>query len=156
MAKLRLAQPQDRHHILRMAKAMHEESPRYKGLAFSDGKTLALIDYLMDYSEGVLIVAEQDEEIAGMIAGMLVEHFFSDAKHASDLALYVVPHRRGSSIAVRLAKAFETWAAAIGADEIILGASTGVASDRTVCMYEKLGYSLISRSLLKTKDSVNV
>lgn len=135
-----------------MARAMHEESPRYRGMTFSEKKAIAMIDnYASWFSTGGAFVAELDGQRIGMIAGAVTEHFFTEDKFATDFVVYVKPEHRGSSAAVRLIKAFEEWATEQGVKEICLGVSTEVDPERTVCLYERLGYRMSSYSLLKTK-----
>ena len=61
---------------------------------------------------------------------------------ANDLCLFVTKPKRGGTAAYRLIKAFEAWAIAHGAVVLRFGISTGVEADKTLKLYEKLGYKL--------------
>lgn len=132
-----------------MAQLMHSESPRFKDKPFVLEKAQRIIDMLI--AKGGGWVAERDNALIGMIGGVIVEHFFSSYTFSTDFVLFVLPHYRGGSAAVRLIKTYEEWAFAQGAEEVGLGISTGVDQERTVCIYERLGYKLASYTCIKTK-----
>jgi len=147
--KIRPVTTHDTDAVLIMAEAMHAESPRFRNKNFLPEKTINIVAHLA--SNGGGFVAELDGELVGMIGGVLVPHFFSDFKYACDLVVFVKPDHRGSTVAIRLVKTFEKWAFENGAEEVVLGVSTGVSQERTVCVYQHLGYTLASYSLVKSK-----
>lgn len=146
---IRKAEPKDFYKLLLMAELMHRESPRYSKMPFVLAKATASIRNLMN--TGGAFVAEMNGDVIGMLGGVVIEHFFSSAKFSIDFVLYVLPKYRGSSAAVRLVKAYEEWAFAQGAEEVGLGASTGIATEQTVCIYERMGYKIASYTCIKTK-----
>jgi GNAT superfamily N-acetyltransferase len=103
---------------------------------------------------GCIFVAERERILVGMMAGFVFEHFFGFDKIASDYVLYVSPAHRGGTLMVRLVKAFESWAIGLGADEIAVGVSTEVDPQRTVMLYERLGYRRSGFNVLKEIDHV--
>lgn len=135
--------------VMAMCEAMHAESPRFRGKPFLHSKAIGLIGHLLSVGGG--FVAVKDDQLVGMVGGMLVEHFFSSQKFSTDLVVYVTPEQRGSSAGVRLIAAYEEWAFTNGAEECGLGVSTGVEQERTVCIYERLGYRLAAYTLIKAK-----
>lgn len=149
MTEIRAATIADTEDLLELARAMHAESPRFQRHEFSEAKAVAMIEHLVEQSTGALFVATVGDHCVGMIAGLMGELFFSRAKYATDLVVFVTSEHRGSSMVVRLVKAFERWAIDAGASEILLGVSTGVATDRTVALYERLGYARTSVATIK-------
>ena len=147
--EIRPAQASDARQILVLAALMTQESPRYCKHEFSLDKAICFFDTLLEH--GGLFVAISDEQIIGFFAGFVMEHFLSNQTFASDAGVYVLPEHRGGSAFVRLVKAFEAWARERGASEIHLGTSTGVQPEKTVRMYERLGYTMNSYGLLKTE-----
>ena len=85
----------------------------------------------------------------GGIIGIISTQFFSDDVCASDLGLFVLPEFRGGSAAIKLVKVYEDWAIANGAKEISLSQSTGIAIEKTMALYEHLGYELTGFSAKK-------
>jgi GNAT superfamily N-acetyltransferase len=144
---IRTALESDTEVLLEMGKAMHHESPRYEHVSYSEGKARAMISMLLP--TGGILVAEVDDVVVGMAAAFVVEHFFSTDRYAADLVVYVLPEFRGSTTAMRLVRAVESWAAVQGAKEIVLGVSTEIETDRTTALYEHLGYRESGRSLIK-------
>lgn len=152
MLKIRQADAKDIDQVVAMVKAMSDESPRYNTKPFSVAKTTLLVDYFCTGPEGGGYVAELDGNLIGMIAGFVVESRTHDYKFAADVGLYVTPEHRGCSAAIRLIKTWEAWAFAHGADEVNLGISTDVNAETTVGIYERLGYKLAGRSMVKYKE----
>lgn len=151
MASVRSGAFDDIPALLALSRAMHAESPRFRGLPFDEVKVLTLLDALV--RSGGVHIAENEGRLVGMVCGFVTEHFFGPVKIASDFALYVTPAHRGASVASRLVKAFETWARSMGADEITLGVSTEVHAERTAQLYERLGYA---RSGIVLRKSAHV
>lgn len=140
---------------VRMGRALHAESPRYTHLRFVPEKIEALIrsmvtGTLVTDAPGGAFVAEKDGEIVGMFGGFITTPFFSDDKIASDYTFYVAPeHRRKGRAALALIRAFEDWAAAQGAVDLVPGVSTQIDAESTVRFYEKLGYERYGTAMIK-------
>ena len=133
---IRPAIPDDLPRLVEMGEAMHAES-RYRALRFDSDKVRALLGNLMQ--TGFLMVAERDGRVIGGFAGMAAPHWFSGDKIASDLALFIEPESRGRLDVVRLINAFMEWARAQGVVAIDIGVNTGVHTNQTGRLYEKLG-----------------
>lgn len=140
----------DLNAVLSMAVRMQQEAPRYRDMPFIIPKAVAVINRLIEQGGG--FVAEKDGNIIGMVGGIITEHFFNHEKFSVDFAVYVEPEHRGGSTVVRLVDTYEKWAQAQGVREISLGVSTGLEQEKTVCIYQKLGYKIASYTLIKQKD----
>lgn len=82
--------------------------------------------------------------------GYLYNHPMFHARFSADLLLYVVPEHRGTPIAVRLLKMYESWARQNKVDYMALGQSTGIGdTDRVRKFYEKLGFKTTGFNCLK-------
>lgn len=150
MADVRLATEADIPAIVGLAKRMHGESPRFARLTFVPEKVAAAaLAVVSGRVQGGALVAEKGRIIVGMMVGFVTEHFFGAEKTASDLAVYVAPEHRGGLIAVKLIRAFEQIARKAGAVELLLGISTEVAAERTLELYQGLGYRRSGFSVLK-------
>lgn len=147
---IRSAVPDDIPTLVDLGEYMKKESPRYRRYPYSREKVLNFTYNLMEADHGIVIVAEQNDVIIGMMLGFVTEFFFTDdAAFASDFVLYVVPEKRGSSAAARLVREFEARAHMLGADEVAPGTSTGVAKERTRKFYEGLDYNAVGHALVK-------
>ncbi len=148
MANIRQATLDDIPMLMEMGKRMHQESPRFRMMDFSEDKCRQLGEALIP--SGSIFIAEKEGEAVGMMIGFITEHYFGYDLMASDLAVYVVPEHRGGSLGVRLIKVFEQWAEDNGARVITLGISTEVEAKRTLGIYEKLGYA--TKGYITTKE----
>lgn len=147
MVNVRLATVNDETDLLFLGVEMHAESPRYRGLDFSLTKTRALIVSLT--SQGTVIVAEDESGIVGMLGYVVFPHYFGEDKIATDVAVYVAPSLRGRTFIVRMIAEFERGARERGAVEFALAASCEIETDRTVKLFERLGYRRSSIGTLK-------
>lgn len=135
---IRRAVKTDVPEIIRLSETMHLES-RYRSLPYNGDKFAALINRLIANPDGLVVVAEREGRLIGAIAGMVVEHYFADARIAYEFGLYVEPAHRGTLAGFRLAKAYVDWATSKGVDQIDMGITTGITEERTGKMYERLG-----------------
>lgn len=146
---VRTAAEADIDEILRLARAMHAESPRYRNLPFSEARTEEVARRLIAAPEAVVLLAETAEGVVGVLAAFVAEHIFSDVLYAADVAVFVEPIHRGGTAAVRLLHAYEAWAKGLGVRESVLGVSTEVTEARTVSMYQRLGYTVFGTNVRK-------
>lgn len=135
---IRAAELSDIAGLLPIAAAMHAES-RFRGLDFQGEKMRALFEHLVQSENGCLLVVEHAGALHGVLAGGLAQDFFGETVAAFEYGVYVDPARRGSMDGVRLVKAYLAWARERGAVYINMGVTTGVTTDRTGALYEKLG-----------------
>jgi GNAT superfamily N-acetyltransferase len=135
---IRFATDDDMGALLILAEQMHAESD-YRRYPFAIDKMARLFQGLMD-GAGVVLVAEQADRVVGVMAGYCEESWFTPAKVAGEYGVFVEPGARGAALAAGLVRAFCAWAKEQGADLIQVGVTTGVTTDRTAQLYEKLRF----------------
>src|SRR5690606_19792445 len=124
-----------------LGEMMHAESPRFRALTYDPVKVAGVALRLIYDPAAQVLVAEQGGQLIGMLAGMIVEHFFGDDCYATDYVFYVHPAYRGTSAAPRLYRAWEELLKADGrVKEVLLGISTEIHPERTRRFYERLGF----------------
>lgn len=148
--EIRPATEADVSAILVLTARMHTESPRYSKHGFAVDKAEQLIRFLI--ANQVVFVADRDTELIGFFAGVITEHYLSLDKYATDIGVYVTPEHRGGSTFARLVFAFEKWAKEHEVRELVLGVSTEIHADKTVRMYERMGYKISSFGLIKAGE----
>lgn len=141
---IRFATDADIPAMLELGEAMHRESPKFAGVAWSNAKTGELLETLINGVDGLALVAEVDGVIVGGFLGGIFEHFFSFERYAQDYALFVAPDRRGALVGKQLLERFKAWARDRGVPAE-LGISTGIAVEQTgrlfeACGFERYGY----------------
>lgn len=149
MANVRAACESDIEAIVGMAVSMLAESPRLRNFSISVPKIRATAQAALSLPNGCAIVAESGGVLVGMAVVFLIDYFLGFDKIVTDAGIYVTPEHRGSTIFVRMMKQVETWAQDQGADELMLGISTEVEPERTVHVYERMGFRVAAFSMLK-------
>lgn len=137
---IRYARPTDVPALVELGRRMHVESPRFARLAFDPERLASVASNLIPNKDCCVLVGDAGGVLIGLFVGFVMQHFFSTASYATDLALYVTPEERGGTLAVRFLRRFEDWARTTGAAEIVPGISTEVEVERTARLYERLGY----------------
>lgn len=113
-------------------------------MAFAPAKVLALFLRLIEWADGLLLVADRDGVIIGGVAGFVAPQWFSDELTATEFGVFMLPEHRGGMTAARLVRAYVHWAKAKGVAHPQLGISTGVRPDETVELYKAIGLKLVS------------
>ena len=139
---------EDLDPLIAMGQRFYNEAEAYNNFEFSPYRIMQSFFAVMKSTEQVGLCYEKDG-IKGAIAGAIYPQFFSKGLTASELFVFVEPTTRGGVIGKRLINAFEQWANSMGASEIRLGVSAGIATKRTVGLYEKLGYTPTATQLRK-------
>lgn len=133
---IRAATLQDLPRLVDLGRVMHSES-RFADIELVPAKLESTLRHAIFM--GGVFVAERDGVIIGGFAGVIVEYFFSTERMACDLAIFVEPTKRGGFTAAALISAFKIWARRQGAKRIELGVSTGVHTEKTGALFERLG-----------------
>lgn len=139
MMEVRSLQAGEDWHVVALAQAMHGESPHYSIYPF-DGDVLASWARLCrENDDWLCLVAWEDGRAIGFVAVGAVPMLFSREKTVDDLALFVLPERRGTTAALRLLRSMEPWAKS-RAREIRMGVTTGTNHDQAVRFFQRFGY----------------
>lgn len=157
MATARRATAADLDEIVAMGRALHEESPRYRGMQFDPDKVRHLAGELMTLAGlSVVFMVESDGEVQGMAAVVATQRWFGPDRYITDLAVYVKPQHRGNGAFPLLVHAIQSWAREQGVADLDLGVSTDIDAGRTVRAYERMGFTVSStRVMTKRLDDVH-
>ena len=129
----------DAERMIALGAHMHAESVFASQPYLPDKLAAYCRFWLSEPSAGVAILAEDQQEVVGMMAGWCLEAFFNSERTARDMILYIRPDKRGGMTALRLVKEFETWAKEAGARSINIGISAGINNERATKFYKSLG-----------------
>lgn len=135
-----------------LALSMHAES-YYSGMEINKRKFQLLFESGMSNPMFFCRVFENDQQLVGFFMGLLSEQFFGYDTVALDLGLYVIPEQRGKAArcVVDTIKQYEHWAFAAGAVDCTLGVSAGITDERSIKLYERLGFTKGSMMLHKKR-----
>ena len=134
---IRLATEEDTFDLLVLTKNFMKEAGGF--FRFSKDKVETFLKSSLGNPDSVIIVAEHDGQVVGMLIGFVTEHPFIDTRVATEIGFYVSPEHRGGRKAIRLAKAFEEWAMSKSADDLVLGDVKAIKD--LSGFYNKLGYT---------------
>lgn len=139
MTELRAATVDDIDAIVRLGEVMHAES-RYSRMAYSAERVRACAAALIESADGLALVVEAQGQVVGGILATVAAPWFSDEPMASDVAIFIDPAHRGGRLVVRLMQRYALWAVSRGAVIVAAGVSSGVDTERTVRLFERLGW----------------
>lgn len=87
------------------------------------------------HKKQLVLVHERDEQIVGLLFGVIEEMWFSKALHATDVIFYST-HAGGAFMLRR----FVRWAQSMGATEIDMAVSSGIDVPLSSRMFERAGF----------------
>jgi hypothetical protein len=129
--KIRLAELRDIDVMMKLGMQMHQES-RFRIYPLNPIKLRASMQKLItNPTVACILLAERSSgEAAGMLAGYVIDYFFSDSLVAQDKYFFVRPDCRGSPAALKLLIAFRRWAENRGAAELCINMSVDIEAKR--------------------------
>lgn len=144
---LRPIKAEDIGLIIEMLHALHEESPHYN-------KVQPDVQYvsttLATMIEQPNFIGCMDSDLRGFMFGIASRTWFDPELNAHELLLYILPEYRGTTLlAPRLIKTFEQEARRLNCVHVRAGASTGIDNERTLRLYERLGYTREANTVTK-------
>lgn len=141
---IRTADPSDMDGLVTMARHFIASTEYGTQIPDDEAHCRRVIEQLLG-GGGVVVVAERDGTLAGMIGGLVYQHFLTTRITATEAFWWVEPNARGARIAKDLLEAFAAWATDRGAAVIELG-SRHEKLDR---FYARLGYRAVERVFQK-------
>lgn len=154
MCTIRPAGPDDLDALAEMGARFFAYSAFAKVVPFDQDAARAAIEhYAAPSPSSVTMVAEVDGQIAGGIVGVVTPVWFNPAaKVATELAWWVSEGHRGTSVAIRLYRAFEAWADEQGVDAIVMSDLVIDGDTPAGKLFEKLGYATVERAHIKQRS----
>lgn len=147
---IRPATPADIPEIARLGEKFHEQAQWGDIFAYSVEDCAASLARFMEADAFLCFVAEDEGQIAGMIAGIVSPVYFNHA-HTSgeELFWWADPARTRSGIGMRLLKALEAAAKAKGCESWQMKSIDRVNPEPMGRLYERCGYRASEHSYIK-------
>lgn len=136
---IRPATAADLPRLVELGAALHAESPRWGRIPLNYDKCAKALADMIAGADSAVFVAERNGVVIGGIAGVIQEHWACDARVAHEASFFVTPEYRGTFAACRLICTLVAWARCRKAAWLFVGTSTGVHSELTARLYERLG-----------------
>lgn len=140
---VRAATLEDLDTLVDWGKRLTNESPRFKKQGFDEKQARNVFAHLIDKHGSILMVTDEYSNPVGTLIGALDTDWRTGQKLAYEQGLYVLPEYRKSGAASDLIETFKVWAEMNEADRIQVGTITGIYAERTVKLYESLGFELV-------------
>lgn len=138
---IRQATRDDMQALHRMARHFIEYGKHATFMSITDADLEASIGRLLDAGLCVF-VAELNGDVVGMLVAAITSPWFAPhIRMASELAWWMEPEARGTTIAIRLVKEYESWAVKHGAQIITMSSLSNESADRVGNMLRRLGYA---------------
>lgn len=137
MTIVRKAELSDIPMLMSLGQQMIQESPVFKQLTPDlDKQKLVLEKAVISAQVCVYIL----EDLTGFFIGHLESYPWFKETYACEDVFFVLPEYRGTTRAVRLLKAFESWCTTQKITHIKIGISTNVELERTKKFYRGMGF----------------
>lgn len=134
---MRHADQRDYPWIADCIAALHKESPTYSALPANWDQVPETIKNFIDHPDVLFLV---NPPRSFMVVAMDTPWYAPSVMHGFELLLYVDPEFRGGIEVVKLVRAMEGMCKMHGVDRLHVGASVGLNDERTMKLYERLGY----------------
>lgn len=138
--------PEDALEILKLGEQLHNES-RFNETIFDKAKCWNVLGATIKFPSKFFIA--YDDQFKGFILMQIQEHYWGHHRWASDLAVYVAPEYRGTSLAYRLVKKAEEWAKQVGANEMTILHNTEINTEDGTRFFNGVGYRTAGHILTK-------
>jgi GNAT superfamily N-acetyltransferase len=141
---------EDAVEVCRLGRLMHAEG-KFNHIPFDEDSVLrGAYGIAANPNDGCLFLAEDEDGIYGFMAAVTCPYFFSNQhKYAQEICFYIDQRKRGGMAAVRLIKALEEWATALGCLEVSASVQVGISDELAQALYRRLGYHKRGTALIK-------
>lgn len=116
---MRSAEERDLENILEMSKAFYATTHHARNIPLDEGSVIHLVNLLLE--GGILLVAEIDEEVVGMIGGYVHPYIFNNnVMQLGEIVWYVKPEHRATRAGLLLLDCLEAAAKQNGVDYMVM------------------------------------
>jgi GNAT superfamily N-acetyltransferase len=118
-------------------------------IAYDEESARATLLKLINSDESVVLVADENG-VVGMLGAMIYRHYFN-LSHitGNELFWWIDPEYRHGSLAMRMFRALEEWAAQSGAHSFTVGALHAQSPEKLSRFYDRNGYSPLESTYTK-------
>lgn len=141
--QVRAANLSDLDTLVDFGKRLTKESPIFSNQGFDEQSASDLFEYLIKKHGSIFLALDEYQNPVGAVIGVIETDWRTGHKLAFEQGVYVLPEYRKSNIAKLLVNTLIGWAQLKNADRIQIGTMTGIHADKTVKLYESLGFNLV-------------
>lgn len=116
---IRLATDADLEDVLSMSSEFYATTHHAKNIPLDRNSVVRLVDLLL--AGGILLLAEIDDEVVGMIAGYVHPYIFNNnVMQLGEIVWYVKPEHRATKAGIALLDSLEDEARKAGVDYMVM------------------------------------
>ena len=142
MSVVRRATADDVPALVRMGRAFIASSEHGRTLSVDDAALADRVSALVASDDVAWFVADRDGDVCAMLVCAVMGLWFAPSTMmATELAWWVEPRARGTTVAVRLVKAYEEWARAAGVSVCTMSSLDGCNGAQVATMLARMGYA---------------
>lgn len=138
---VRTATIEDLDILIDFGQRLTKESPHFQKQGFNVQRAEAVFIHLINKGSIFIVYDQYDNAVGGLIGCMDID-WRTGHKLAFEQGVFVLPEYRSTGVATQLVEAFKAWAIDHHADRIQIGTMTGIYAEKTVSLYEGLGFEL--------------
>jgi L-amino acid N-acyltransferase YncA len=143
---IRKLKAEDKDQYIEIMKMFIDERMGEFDIEFCDEEADAQFDVFFNMKEVVVLVAEDEGEVVGAIAGIIGPMLFCKGKVIQEMVWYVKKDYRKMMHGLRLIKEFERESKELGCSGIIM---VGMNGDNSNDYYIKAGYKKLQKNYYK-------
>jgi GNAT superfamily N-acetyltransferase len=148
---IRTAEPSDLDRIIEIASQSLVDGP-YAGIIKDVPAKARQCAEMVMASGKILLAAQDDGFVVGMIGIIFARHHFSDQPYATELLWYVLPaYRKGNNFGMELMWKAEQEARDWGAEDMVMTAP----NDTVASIYKRMGYARLEETYRKSLNRGN-
>jgi L-amino acid N-acyltransferase YncA len=136
---IRNATLEDIPFLLPMGEEFHKES-RCSHTVYDSSRVADLLTMLILEETGIAIVNEENGKITGGIGAHVYYQYWGWSKGSIDLVVFLTKEARGGLTVMKLIKEYIRQAKEKGAEDIMLGVSSGIDDNMIDKLYKRIGF----------------
>ena len=139
---IRTATIKDIGTLVDFGKRLTDESPKFQAQGFDEDRAVQFFRHIINEMESIFFICDEYDNPVGVAICLIDVDWRSGQRVAFEQGIYVLPEYRKTGAGSMLVQYFVEWAKGSNADRIQIGTMTNIHVDRTVALYESLGFEL--------------
>lgn len=140
--RIGIADIKDLGTLIDFGKRLTNESEKFKLQGFDEDRAVQFFTGLILNFESIFLVYDEFDNPIGTLIALIDVDWRTGQRVAFEQGVYILPEYRSSGAGSLLVQHYIEWAKENNADRIQIGTMTGIHVDKTVGLYESLGFEL--------------
>lgn len=137
---VRTAEIKDLGTLVDFGKRLTQESEKFRNQGFDEDRACQFFANLINKCDSIFLVCDEYNNPIGSLIGLIDRDWRTGQRVAFEQGVYVLPEYRSTGAGSDLVNTYIEWAKLHNVDRIQIGTITGIHADKTVRLYESLGF----------------